>query len=178
MVRRVVLSTSFFLIALHVGGAGCRRLGGRPAAGADAAAGRVEALAAIEQLHARDMRAVLAGDTATLMSLWTDDIVAIAPGRPVTVGRTRNAEALRRDMATSRGAAPIEYVLAFDAVEVYGDLAVEWGTYRGRARLAGAEVAYHGKVMRVLRRERDGAWRVARTMFTQEQPGHSSGSCR
>jgi ketosteroid isomerase-like protein len=142
-----------------------------PQAMGAAAATRAAELAAIERLHAADVRAVLAGDTAALMSLWTDDIVALPPGGPITVGRARNAESLRRSMEQSRDLEPLEYVLDFASVELLGDHALEWGTYRGRARprAGGAAVSYGGKVMRLLRRQPDGSWLVARTMFTAEE---------
>jgi ketosteroid isomerase-like protein len=43
-------------------------------------------LAAIEQLHQRDVAAAKAGDTATLATLWTDDAVALPPGEQPVVG--------------------------------------------------------------------------------------------
>jgi ketosteroid isomerase-like protein len=43
-------------------------------------------LAAIEQLHQKDVAAAKAGDTATLATLWTDDAVVLPPGeQPVVV---------------------------------------------------------------------------------------------
>jgi ketosteroid isomerase-like protein len=127
-------------------------------------------LAAIDSLHAVDMRAVLAGDTATLMSIWTDDVVSLPPDKPIAVGRARNAEQLRAGMAESRDYTPLEYVLEFQTTELLGNHAVEWGTYRGKAKskVDNSVIAYSGKVMRVLRRSPNGSWRVARTMFTQE----------
>lgn len=165
---------AFGLLAavLLTGGAGAWGCAPASARTAVAAGQRARDLAAIERLHEADMRAVVAGDTATLMRLWTDDIVALPPGRPAAVGRAVNAQALRRDMERSAALEPIEYVLDFAAVEILGDHAVEWGTYRGRVRSreSGAIAAYGGKVMRVLRREADGSWRVARTMFTADAP--------
>lgn len=127
-------------------------------------------LAAIDRLHQADMRAVLAGDTATLTSLWTDDIVAIAPGAPIREGRQANAESLRRMSEASADWAPVEYALDFRPPDLIGDHAVEWGTFRGRSRhrVTGEEATTSGTVMRVLRRQADGSWRVARTMFTVE----------
>src|SRR5690349_13607014 len=37
-------------------------------------------------LHSRDVKAVLAGDTATLMSLWTKDIVSLSARGPIRRG--------------------------------------------------------------------------------------------
>jgi ketosteroid isomerase-like protein len=127
-------------------------------------------LAAIDRLHQADMRAVIASDTATLMSLWTDDIVALPPGRGAVVGRAANAASLRTSMAQSVAFVPLEYVLDFQQVELVGDHAIEWGTYRGsvRPREGGSPITYRGNVLRVLRRMPNGSWRVARTMYSQE----------
>lgn len=131
---------------------------------------RAADLAAIERLHAADMKAVVAGDTATLMALWTDDIVALPPVGPIQIGRAANAAFMRQGMQLASAFTPLEYHLEFQQVELFGDHAVEWGTYRGRSRAkaGGAEVIGKGKVMRVLRRQPDGSWKVARTMFTVE----------
>ena len=57
------------------------------------------------------MRAVMAGDTPTLMSLWTDDIVSLPPVRPIRSGRAANAAALRETMQQMKGSEPLDYRL-------------------------------------------------------------------
>jgi ketosteroid isomerase-like protein len=114
------------------------------------------------------MRAVMAGDTTTLMSLWTDDIVSLPPVGPIRSGREANAAALREGMQQMKGTEPVEYRLDFREVQVVGSNAFEWGTYKAvaRERANAAPMTTTGKVMRVLRRESDGEWKVARTIFT------------
>jgi len=148
--------------------AGCREVQ-RPETARTTDSTRAADLAAIERLHQADMRAVVAGDTTTLISLWTEDIVALTEGAPISVGRDSNVKILRRSLELSRDLEPIDYVLEFQSVELLGDHALEWGTYHGRVRQrSGSIVAYQGKVMRLLRRQPDRSWRVARTMYTQE----------
>jgi len=127
---------------------------------------------AIQRLHDADMRAVLANDTATLMSLWTDDIVSMAPDGSVRRGRDANAAYLRQQMSAMQGIRPLEYSLHFDELSIRGDLAVEWGSFMSRSRreAEGDDMVSGGKLMRVLRRAPDGNWLVARTIFTVEQP--------
>jgi uncharacterized protein (TIGR02246 family) len=127
--------------------------------------------AAIDDLHQRDMRAVLAGDTSALMALWTDDIVALPPTGPIRLGRAANAAALRKDTEQSRGIEPMGYRLDFQELQIFDTSAFEWGTYTAIARTnAGAAPdTATGKVMRLLRREPDGQWKVARTMYGVER---------
>jgi len=124
--------------------------------------------AAIDSLHQRDMRAVMAGDTTMLMSLWTDDIVSLPPVGPIRSGREANAAALREGMQQMKGSEPVEYRLDFQEVQIVGSSAFEWGTYKAvaRGRPGAAPTTTTGKVMRILRRDSDGEWKVARTIFT------------
>ena len=125
-------------------------------------------LAAIEELHRRDMRASKAGDFETLRSIITDEAVMMPPGVRATRGREQIERGLGRMSESMRGVEVLEYVLDFEEVVVCGDYAFEWGHIRGamRAREEGAEVersAY--KVMRILRREADGTWKVHRSIW-------------
>ena len=124
--------------------------------------------AAIDSLHQQDIRAVMASDTATLMSLWTDDIVSLPPSGPIRSGRAANAALLRESMKQSAGIEPVEYRLDFQEVQILGTSAFEWGTFKAvaRDRSGGASMTTTGKVMRLLRRNSAGQWKVARTMFT------------
>lgn len=124
----------------------------------------------LDRLHQADMQAVMRDDADALVGLWTDDIVALAPGAAPRAGRAANEPPLRAGMARSRGVvAPLDYRLSFDQVVLVGDQAIEWGRYAGRARVLadGSEAAYAGQMLRVARRGADGAFRVAVTMFGQ-----------
>jgi ketosteroid isomerase-like protein len=114
------------------------------------------------------MRAVMAGDTTTLMSLWTDDIVSLPPVGPIRSGRAANAAALRGSTQQMKGSEPVDYRLDFREVQIVGSSAFEWGTYKAvaRERPTAATMTTTGKVMRILRRYPDGQWKVARTIFT------------
>jgi ketosteroid isomerase-like protein len=114
------------------------------------------------------MRAVMASDTTTLMSLWTDDIVSLPPSGPIRLGRDANAAALPESMKQSTGIEPIDYRLDFREVQILGNSAFEWGTYQAvaRQRPSAAPTTTTGKVMRLLRRDSAGQWKVARTMYT------------
>ncbi len=126
---------------------------------------------AIEKLHRRDAEASRTGDFDTLLSLWTDDAVMLPPEGPPVVG----IDAIRKLMLRGRDqrAAIIvtEYVQDFQELLILGDTAFEWGTYHGASRpsAGGAEEASSGKLMRLLRRQPDGAWKVARSIWTVDR---------
>ncbi len=129
-----------------------------------------EAVEAIEALHRTDMQASRAHDTETLISLWSDDPAALPPRGPILTGRDTVGAWLRRAGAAGDAWETLEYVQEFREVHVVGDYAWDWGTYRGRSRNreTGQEVSSRGKLLRILKREPDGSWKVHRAIWNQE----------
>ena len=121
----------------------------------------------IDELHRIDAEASRAGDYRTLRTLMSDDAVVLPPG-----GRMiRGADALDRSFARMTGAPPatevLDYGFEWHEVEVCGRYAFEWGYIVGRERELATEVTSESRhhVMRILRREPDGTWRVHRTIW-------------
>lgn len=124
-------------------------------------------LEAIERLHGRDMRASEDGDFRTLRGLLTDDAVVMPPGGRLTRGRAELDASFARMEGSMSGVEVSEYVLDFEEVRVLGDYAFEWGTIRGAMRAGGGIERSSYKVMRILRRDADGEWRVHRTIWNE-----------
>jgi uncharacterized protein (TIGR02246 family) len=126
---------------------------------------------AIERLHRRDMRASAAGDFAALRALVDDNAVMLPPGGAPQRGAKDFDAAFERMSNSPRTHEVIEYRLEFEEVKIFGNYAVEWGAIRGATReLATGRVnqsEYH--VMRVLRRQSNGSWKVYRSIWA---PGH------
>jgi ketosteroid isomerase-like protein len=128
--------------------------------------------AAIEKLHEEDIQASLALDVPKIESLWTNDIVTMAPGGPALVGRDANEKKLEADAAKLK----TMQILAFDEqwqeVRIQGDWAYEWGSMSGRMQpfSAGQETDYKYNVMRVLNRQPDGTWKIARSIYNDAKP--------
>ena len=142
-------------------------------AGQDAAGARRAAdLTAIEQLHRRDAAAAKKGDLATLAELWTDDAVALPPGEPPVVGIDAIRKWLAKSQSDSSAVEIIDYVLDFKEVKILGDEAVEWGRTSVvlRPRGAASTMRASGNLMRLLKRQADGSWRVARSVWNLERP--------
>jgi uncharacterized protein (TIGR02246 family) len=124
---------------------------------------------AIKALNQHDVRAVLASDFDAIVSQWTDDFVVIPPAGPIVRGRAANAapiESAKKQGVTFEHA---EYSVDFEEIVVAGDYAFEWGTFKGAMRPpGGSAVEYGGKLMRILQRQRDGSWKMHRTIMTHD----------
>ncbi|MGD8278635.1 MAG: nuclear transport factor 2 family protein, partial [Gemmatimonadota bacterium] len=140
-----------------------------------AAAGtEAEALAAIRELHQQDQAASLSGDAQALMALWSADPIALPPAGPILQGRDRMEKNLRQMLSDSSWEM-IEYVQEFLEIVVVGDYAWDLGTFRGRVRnrAAGTEMASAGKLLRILMRSENGAWKVHRSMWVEDPPAEA-----
>ncbi len=128
---------------------------------------------AINALHQRDMEASRKFDVDTLASLWADDIVTLSQGEPPLIGKDANRASILRLREESRDLQIADYILSFNEVKIVGDWAFEWGTYSGTVKpVAGGEaIRTTGKVMRVLKKDPDGSWKVARAMYDDDQMG-------
>jgi uncharacterized protein (TIGR02246 family) len=133
---------------------------------------RAADLAAIEQLHRRDAAAAKTGDVAELAKLWSDDAVALPPGEPPVIG----IEAIRAWLAKSQPDASqvqiVEYLMDFKEIKLLGDEAIEWGrtTVALKPRGAPMNLRASGNLMRVLKRQPDGSWKVSRSVWNVERP--------
>jgi len=112
---------------------------------------------AIRDLIATWMSASQAGDTDTVLSLMTDDVVFMVPGKE-PFGKAAFAAA-SQDMKDVR----IEGTSEIREVEVLGD----WAYLRGQLQVAvttpaGNTVRRAGYTLTILRKEPDGKWRLAR----------------
>jgi uncharacterized protein (TIGR02246 family) len=137
-------------------------------------------LEAINELHRRDMQASKTWDVETLASLWTDDIVSIPQDGQPLIGKEANRNSLLKLKDESRDIDIVEYNLAFNEVKVIGEWAFEWGTFSAtiKSKDEGEVSRSSGKLFRVLKRDADGSWKVARSMsnndFADDGGGDSS----
>ncbi|MGD2146356.1 MAG: SgcJ/EcaC family oxidoreductase [Anaerolineae bacterium] len=130
-------------------------------------------LRCIEELHKRDMAASKARDTATLLSLCTDDCVMLPPGEDPIVGRDAIRASLEQDTVQEQDYRITEYVHKFEEVKVLGGWAYEWGIFSAAAEpvRGGREIRSSGKILRILRRQPDGTWKVSRSIWNNDPDG-------
>ena len=124
-------------------------------------------LQAIETLHKKDMAASKAGDFETLRSLISDDAVIRPPGGNSIRGKAELDANFGRMKEASGQAEVLEYFQEFEEVKVIGDYAFEWGTVRGamRSKESGETERSSYQMMRVLKRQSDGEWKVHRSIW-------------
>jgi ketosteroid isomerase-like protein len=127
--------------------------------------------AAIQKLHDADIDASLALDTNALEALWTDDIVTMAPGAPPVVGREANTKRLEAEVAKLRSTQVLAFDEQWQEVRIEGDWAYEWGSMSGRLQpfSGGKETDYKLNVVRILNRQPDGTWKIARSIYNDAE---------
>jgi ketosteroid isomerase-like protein len=144
----------------------------KPAASAAQSRQLQDDMQAINSLHNKDIEASLALDEPVLESLWTDDIVTMHPGTPPIVGKAANVEKLKAGIEQMKNQEVMAYNAEFQEVRIQGDWAYEWGAITGRTRpfSGGNETSYHFNVMRILQRQPDGSWKIARSIYNDATP--------
>ncbi|NIM91649.1 MAG: DUF4440 domain-containing protein [Candidatus Aminicenantes bacterium] len=131
-----------------------------------------EALAGIEELHRRDIAASKARDYETLLSLWTDNGVLLLPGRKPIVGKEALKAYTDEQTEISRTYKITKYEHRWEEIKVIGDWAFEWGFYEAEAEMikGGEIIRDQGKLLRILRKQKDGSWKAARAISQNDQP--------
>ena len=112
------------------------------------------------------MAASKAGDTATVLTLMTDDVLFMVPGREPFGKQEFAAAAQGMQGATVDGKSEIV------ELKVLGD----WAYLRGRLQIAmtppaGNPIHRSGYTLTILRKEADGKWRLARDANLLERVG-------
>ena len=100
-------------------------------------------------------------DWKTLDQLITDDVIWMRPNAPALEGR----QALMDWVEANWSAIP-EFELTPVEIEVLGDIAFVRGTYKS----VSGEVTVVGKYMEIRRRQADGTWPIARTIWNRDAP--------
>lgn len=127
---------------------------------------------AIEDLHRREIAANMAMDVDKLAALWDEQIVAMPPNSPPLLGSAANRAYLAKKQAEMTNVDVLSYEEQWDEVRILGDYAYEYGNIKSRLRPADAkeETAISINIMRVLKREAGGDWKVYRTIWNDRKP--------
>jgi ketosteroid isomerase-like protein len=121
----------------------------------------------IEKLHSLDVAATLSGDQVALSTGWTDDVVILGQGEEPGVGRQAILAVRERRSAAMPGFRVVTYVPEIKNVTIADGWAFEWGLFGASFVEAsgGNEMPLRGKLLRVLKKQADGSWKVAIGMW-------------
>jgi uncharacterized protein (TIGR02246 family) len=124
-------------------------------------------MAAIKTLHETDMAAAKIHDINTLITLMTDDCILLPPGQEPIRGRDAILKFMQEQLSENQKYEIIEYDQNFEEVKIIGDWAYEWATFHGTYHLksGGPNLYERSKLFRILRRQPDGSWKVARSIW-------------
>ena len=123
--------------------------------------------AAIIALEHRDAEAAKINDVETLVSLWTEDGVLLQPRSEPVLGAAAIRKLLEQQKQQSTGMTTLAYEEDWKERRILGEEAYEWGEMSVTARLPdGKETTQTVYAIRVLRRQQDGSWKVARAIIT------------
>lgn len=125
--------------------------------------------AAINKLHRLDQKASLNQDFDTLISLWTDDAVMLPPDSDPVVGKEAIERRIREWEAASEGTRMLKYEHVFEELHLEADWAFEWGTFTAEVLVVADKdtIRQQGKLIRILQRQKDDNWKVARSMWVR-----------
>ncbi len=125
-----------------------------------------QALVAIQELHAKDIEASKARDFETLLSLWTEDGVLLEPGKKPTIGIKEITAYIEEQKEASKAYEIKKYEHRWEEIKVIGDWAFEWGYFDAVAEMIASRefIEQKGKLLRILQKQRDGSWKVARVI--------------
>jgi len=121
---------------------------------------RSDDLRALKQVAADWRSGWLAGDVDALLSLYADVPVLMPQGQPAVVGK----DAIRSLYQAVLGEVTIQSRGALMEVEASGDWGYFWSTYKLTAtpKAGGPPIKSQGKSVFIMKRDRRGAWKIAR----------------
>jgi len=125
-----------------------------------------DALVGIKELHRRDIEASKARDFKILLSLWTEDGVLLEPGKEPVIGKEALKAYMYEQAKISQTYKIKKYEHKWEEIKVFDDWAFEWGFFDEEAEMikGGEIIKQQGKLLRVLKRQKDGSWKVARVI--------------
>ncbi len=135
---------------------------------ADSVAQDAAAIIALEQ---RDAAAAKVNDLETLVSLWTEDGVLLQPKSEPVVGTVAIRRLLEVQKQQTTGIVTLAYLEKWNERRILGKEAYEWGEMTVTARLPnGKEATQTVSAIRILCRQQDGSWKIARAIITPGPP--------
>jgi uncharacterized protein (TIGR02246 family) len=121
----------------------------------------------IDDFNRKFREATLRMDNAATMALWAEDGVTLLPGMAPVEGKKTIAKWLDGVVAGLAGYRVTAQDNEFHDIRVCGDWASEWGTTHQVVQPPDGKPAIEtwGKILLVLHRDKDGAWKISEEMW-------------
>lgn len=120
----------------------------------------------IEDLRREDVAASLAGDFEKLKSLMDEQCIVLPPDSEPEAGQAYLDRATVSTKDAQSQEQIIELTQDWEELQLFGDLAFERGVVRYAVKdVEGKIVRETQRLLRILRRQKDGSWRVYRAMW-------------
>jgi ketosteroid isomerase-like protein len=127
-------------------------------------------MANIEDLRRRDVAASIAGEIEKLKLLMDERCIVSPPDSEPESGRAFLDRAAESSKDAKSQEKIIELTQDWEELQLFGDFAYERGIVRYTVRNVDGEIVRETqRLMRILRRQDDGSWRVYRAMWHQPQ---------
>lgn len=111
-------------------------------------------------------------DNPATAALWADDGADLLPGMMPMVGKTRISDWLNSLTPQLAGAKMIYCTVDWQDIQIQGDVAYEWGINRQKIEFPPPQKAFEnsGKILLILKRQHDGAWKIALESWNSNPP--------
>lgn len=104
-----------------------------------------------------------AGDAAACAAFFTEDVMLLPPGEPMTRGRAAFEETYRSRIKENTGGTHTNELIDYG---VAGDMAYQVGAYA----IEDSDPPEKGKFVNILMRQADGSWKVKVSIFNSDLP--------
>ena len=123
---------------------------------------------AINRVHDDHTTALNAGDATAYVALLAEGAVLMPPNQPAIIGE----DAIREYRQTEFDQITLEVTRPSEEVVVAGDWAFVRHTYAGKQtpKAGGEPTEFRGKGITILQRQPDGSWKIARYMWSGDDP--------
>ena len=112
--------------------------------------------------------ASMAFDVNALLDQWTDDAVLLPPRHEPIIGKAAVRRFFQGEKNRYANYDMLAYEEQWDEVMTIGEYAYQWGSVSYRMKpVTGSEFGGTVHALRILKREEDGYWRVARAIWNE-----------
>ena len=122
--------------------------------------------ARVEDRYREWIAAASAKDVDALTGLYDENAVLMPKSEEPVIGKAA-ITAYYRKLVADPHYVPFTETFESNSFHVTGDVAIQTAVFDGEATREGKEIRFHGKILVVWKKDRDGAWKIFRYMFDE-----------